>query len=628
MRSWMLWKQRKANGLLICCGSGGRSSSKSCCSSAASCCRTQNLLLQQTQTPRAPNAPSSTLLRSSTSCCSTPAKTLLLLRSCCCPTSSSSSSSNPQQPAYRPSSTKWSPSSNTHSSPYLNFRGCREIAPEEGDVLQRLQQMLLPQLLEEEEKLLLEQRPLQQAQPKQEQQQQEPQLKEEQQEQQEQQQEQQQTQQEQPKQEEGAAAAANESTSTSTSGSSSSSSSSSSNSNRICRWAVGGRPLKDLLKELLEDLEGRVAAAEGVPLAVHLLEWRLRQKRQQQQQEQQQQQQQQEQSEAGDSQQQADAQQLDPEQQQQQQQQQQEQQQQPKKRAGRPRKIRPPQPEEEPSDTESALDDPDDPDRPEPFTAEMKLQKEQLLSEGFLNWNRTEFTKFVSGLIQFGRDRLEEAWQMHFSNSNKTVEDLRKYAAVFFQRYSEIEGGDRMMQRIERAEELRGALDLQRRAIQATVEEQLLSGTVSSPQCLRLPPGLGPSGVFTEEEDKLLLWGLYEQGVSAFPLVHAALKFFCLDSRHFFRIASRSLKHVEERCREIIAATEQSWAAATGQAPELLRARQALRSCRGLSRGARGPRGAPRSLEGVIGCPDEVDEETEKANNNPLDEFDEAFSHL
>ncbi|XP_026194247.1 ISWI chromatin-remodeling complex ATPase CHR17, partial [Cyclospora cayetanensis] len=203
-----------------------------------------------------------------------------------------------------------------------------------------------------------------------------------------------------------------------------------------CRWAVGKRPLKDLLLELIEDVESRVAVSEGVPLAIRM--WGLRDRQQRHSQERQQEQLQEES------------------------------QQQPKKRAGRPRKARPPEPEECPSDTESALDDPNDPDRPQPFTAEMKMQKEQLLSEGFLNWNRTEFTKFVSALIHFGRDRLEEAWQIHFSSTNKTIEDLRRYADVFFQRYLEVEGGDRIMQRIERAEELRGAIDLQRRAVQAT----------------------------------------------------------------------------------------------------------------------------------------------------------------
>ena len=58
----------------------------------------------------------------------------------------------------------------------------------------------------------------------------------------------------------------------------------------------------------------------------------------------------------------------------------------------------------------------------------------------------------------------------------------------------------------------------------AQVEEQLLGGTISSPSDLRLPGCLSPSSVFTEDEDRLLLWGLYEQGVNAFPLVHAAVR--------------------------------------------------------------------------------------------------------
>ncbi|CDI77734.1 chromatin remodelling complex protein SNF2L, putative [Eimeria acervulina] len=383
---------------------------------------------------------------------------------------------------------------------YLNHRGCKDIKPETGDTLQLLLQLLVPPPEEQQEQ---------------------------------QEQEQQEQQQQQELQQEA--------DSPSKESSSSSNSSSSSSSSSKCRWAVGGRPLEHLLQELLEDIESHTAAREGVPLAVSLQQKREQVKHEQQELSEQQQQEQDTQQDT-----------------QQDQEQQQQEQQQPKKRAGRPRKIRPPEPEEGPSDTESALDDPDDPERPQPFTAEMKMQKEQLLSEGFLNWNRTEFTKFISALIHLGRDRLEEAWQLHFSSSNKTVEDLRKYADVFFKRYTEIEGGDRMMQRIERAEELRGAIDLQRRAIQATVEEQLLSGNVSSPTDLKLPAGLGPSPVFTKEEDCLLLWGLYEQGVNAFALVHAA-----------------------------------------GQAPQLLRARQALRSCRAAAAAAAAVAAAPPAATGM-----------------------------
>ncbi|XP_026190335.1 uncharacterized protein LOC34620399, partial [Cyclospora cayetanensis] len=119
------------------------------------------------------------------------------------------------------------------------------------------------------------------------------------------------------------------------------------------------------------------------------------------------------------------------------------------------------------------------------------------------------------------------------------------------------------------------------------VEEQLLGGAVATPSDLRLPAGLSPSAVFTEEEDRLLLWGLYEQGVNAIPLVHAA-----------------------------------------GQAPELLRARQALRSCRGMSRGLRGARGAPRGLEGVLIGTEDGEEEVSDRCNNPLDEFDDPYSHF
>lgn len=47
---------------------------------------------------------------------------------------------------------------------------------------------------------------------------------------------------------------------------------------------------------------------------------------------------------------------------------------------------------------------------------------------------------FRSVIIQYGKDRLPEAWYAQFRGTNKTLEDLQKYAQVFFKRYSEVEG--------------------------------------------------------------------------------------------------------------------------------------------------------------------------------------------
>ncbi|KYF46411.1 SWI2/SNF2 ISWI-like (AT hook), partial [Toxoplasma gondii ARI] len=230
---------------------------------------------------------------------------------------------------------------------------------------------------------------------------------------------------------------------------------------------------------------------------------------------------------------------------------------------------------------EEDLDDENDPERPEEFTEEMRKEKERLLAEGFGHWNRTEFSKFVSGLIHYGRDRLAEAWCAHFRGTTKSLEDLERYTEVFCKRYSEVEGGDRIMQRVEKAADIRGALDSQRRAVQAMVEEQLREETagngasrpIERPDELRLPKRLAPSTHFTPQEDSMLLWGLYEQGVTAYAAIHALLKYYWFDSRGFFHVASRSMKQVEDRCKEIVMAIELEETAKTGQ-KECMRYRQ------------------------------------------------------
>ena len=48
------------------------------------------------------------------------------------------------------------------------------------------------------------------------------------------------------------------------------------------------------------------------------------------------------------------------------------------------------------------------PTDPQPLTEEESLEREQLLEQGFSNWNRRDFTSFVRACERYGRQAIPE----------------------------------------------------------------------------------------------------------------------------------------------------------------------------------------------------------------------------
>lgn len=58
-------------------------------------------------------------------------------------------------------------------------------------------------------------------------------------------------------------------------------------------------------------------------------------------------------------------------------------------------------------------------------------ERDRLLEEGFSNWSRRDFNAFVRACEKYGRNALEEIAR---EVDGKTDEEVRKYAAVFWER--------------------------------------------------------------------------------------------------------------------------------------------------------------------------------------------------
>jgi len=84
------------------------------------------------------------------------------------------------------------------------------------------------------------------------------------------------------------------------------------------------------------------------------------------------------------------------------------------------------------------------------LTPEEIEEKDKLLSAGFQNWNKQDFTTFIQGCERFGRNEFEKI-EKHIGGS-KTLEEIKKYSKAFWERILELSEGSKIVKMIERGE--------------------------------------------------------------------------------------------------------------------------------------------------------------------------------
>lgn len=70
------------------------------------------------------------------------------------------------------------------------------------------------------------------------------------------------------------------------------------------------------------------------------------------------------------------------------------------------------------------------------MTEEEAAEKDALADEGFPDWQRRHFQQFIKGVERYGRDQLDKVTA---EMSDKSIEEVKEYAKVFFERYTELE---------------------------------------------------------------------------------------------------------------------------------------------------------------------------------------------
>lgn len=170
--------------------------------------------------------------------------------------------------------------------------------------------------------------------------------------------------------------------------------------------------------------------------------------------------------------------------------------------------VLPEGPEEELSEREAERDlEQQEIDNAVPLTEDEQTQKARMSEEGFSHWNRRDFQQFVNGSAKFGKtDYVGIATEV----DSKEPDEIEEYAAVFWDRYKEIQDYPKYLRVIQQGEEKLQKMNHQRKMLRKKMDmyrvplQQLkINYTVSTTN----------KKVYTEEEDRFLLVMLDKYGV-------------------------------------------------------------------------------------------------------------------
>ncbi|MCJ1254093.1 hypothetical protein MMC24_001907 [Lignoscripta atroalba] len=142
-----------------------------------------------------------------------------------------------------------------------------------------------------------------------------------------------------------------------------------------------------------------------------------------------------------------------------------------------------------------------------PLTEEEQEQKASMSEQGFVHWNRRDFQQFINGSAKHGRNNYAEIAD---EVDGKNEKEVREYAKVFWQRYTEIMDYPKHIATIEAGEEKARKLNHQRKMLRRKMDMYRVPL-----QQLKLNYSVSTTNkkVYTEEEDRFLLVMLDRYGV-------------------------------------------------------------------------------------------------------------------
>ena len=146
-------------------------------------------------------------------------------------------------------------------------------------------------------------------------------------------------------------------------------------------------------------------------------------------------------------------------------------------------------------------------DNAEPLNEKELAQKEEMSQQGFADWNRRNFQQFINGSARYGRKNYDGIAE---EVDGKNAKEIKEYAQVFWQKYTEIADYQKYIGTIEAGEEKARKLNHQRKMLKRKMEMYRVPL-----QQLKLNYSVSTTNkkVYTEEEDRFLLVMLDKYGV-------------------------------------------------------------------------------------------------------------------
>lgn len=188
-------------------------------------------------------------------------------------------------------------------------------------------------------------------------------------------------------------------------------------------------------------------------------------------------------------------------------------------------------------------------DNSRPLTDEEKELKEELLTKGFHNWNRKDFIHFISVSTKYGRNAIS---LIAAEFEEKTIEEVREYAKMFWTHYDEIEGYEKYINQIELGEEKVARTKLQKESLRRKISNYRYPLQELE---LKHPPAATTKRTFTDDEDRFLLVQMYRFGLDRVDLYERIRDAIRLSPflRFDFFLQSRSTAEISRRCSTLIA---------------------------------------------------------------------------
>jgi SWI/SNF-related matrix-associated actin-dependent regulator of chromatin subfamily A member 5 len=138
------------------------------------------------------------------------------------------------------------------------------------------------------------------------------------------------------------------------------------------------------------------------------------------------------------------------------------------------------------------------------LVATERTEVQSLMEGGFSNWNKRDFNNFIRACEMCGRDDFD-AIASHVEG--KTPDEVKKYHAVFFARYKEIDGWEKIMKNIEKNERMKQRVGEVQRLLEDRVKK-----TTDPELSLKIPSSVAQKRGFVDENDRFLIVQLHRLG--------------------------------------------------------------------------------------------------------------------